>query len=63
MYYLEIVGHAFLWHQIRCIMAVLVLIGQGNEDPSIITELLDVERNPWLVMRFYSSVCQLSILF
>ncbi|CAD7088444.1 unnamed protein product [Hermetia illucens] len=45
MYYLEIVGHAFLWHQIRCIMAVLVLIGQGNEDPSIITELLDVERN------------------
>ncbi|XP_026739911.1 tRNA pseudouridine(38/39) synthase [Trichoplusia ni] len=46
MYYLLIEGNAFLWHQIRCIMGVLLLIGQGKESPDIITELLDVEKNP-----------------
>lgn len=49
MFYLEITGTAFLWHQIRCMVAVLFLIGQKNEDPNIILELLDVERNPWFV--------------
>ena len=28
-------GKAFLWHQIRCIMAVLLLIGQGKESPQV----------------------------
>ncbi|ALC42430.1 CG3045, partial [Drosophila busckii] len=46
MYYLEIQANAFLWHQIRCIMAVLLLVGQRKEKPSIITDLLDVEKNP-----------------
>lgn len=46
MYYLEIQANAFLWHQIRCIMAVLLLVGQKREQPSIITELLDVCSNP-----------------
>jgi len=40
------VGKAYLWHQIRCIMAVLFLIGEGKEKPEVITELLDVSRNP-----------------
>ena len=39
-------GTAFLWHQVRCMVAVLFLIGQGLEEPSIIDELLDVEKNP-----------------
>ncbi|XP_013409956.1 tRNA pseudouridine(38/39) synthase isoform X2 [Lingula anatina] len=43
---LTVVGQAFLWHQIRCIVAVLLLIGQGKERVEIIDELLDVERNP-----------------
>lgn len=47
MYYLEISANAFLWHQIRCIMAVLLLIGEGKEYPDVITELMDVEKNPW----------------
>lgn len=47
MYYLEIKANAFLWHQIRCIMAVLILIGQEKEEPEVISELLDVEKNPW----------------
>ena len=39
-------GTAFLWHQIRCIAAVLLMIGRGEEQPSIIHTLLDVERTP-----------------
>ncbi|KAH8299559.1 hypothetical protein KR044_002780, partial [Drosophila immigrans] len=46
MYFLEIKANAFLWHQIRCIMAVLLLVGQRHEEPSIISELLDVVKNP-----------------
>jgi len=43
---LTITGQAFLWHQIRCIVAILFLIGQGRESPSIVSELLDIERHP-----------------
>lgn len=39
-------GSAFLWHQVRHMVSVLFLIGQGLESPSIITELLDVSKNP-----------------
>ncbi|XP_023334180.1 tRNA pseudouridine(38/39) synthase [Eurytemora carolleeae] len=43
---LTIVGKAYLWHQIRLIVSVLFLIGEGKEDPSVVKELLDVEKNP-----------------
>lgn len=46
MYYLQLTGKAFLWHQVRCIMAILLLVGQENEKPEIIRELLDVDTNP-----------------
>ncbi|KAL5318437.1 hypothetical protein ACEPPN_013497 [Leptodophora sp. 'Broadleaf-Isolate-01'] len=39
-------GSAFLWHQVRHMVAILFLVGQGLEKPSIISELLDVEKNP-----------------
>ncbi|EXJ75408.1 uncharacterized protein A1O5_02104 [Cladophialophora psammophila CBS 110553] len=39
-------GTAFLWHQVRCMAAILFLVGQGLEEPSIIDELLDIEKNP-----------------
>ncbi|KFV50423.1 tRNA pseudouridine(38/39) synthase, partial [Tyto alba] len=42
----EVTGQAFLYHQVRCMMAVLFLIGQRMESPEIIDELLDVEKNP-----------------
>ncbi|XP_064896677.1 tRNA pseudouridine(38/39) synthase isoform X2 [Columba livia] len=42
----EVTGQAFLYHQVRCMVAVLFLIGQGMERPEIIDELLDVEKNP-----------------
>ncbi|KAJ8320174.1 hypothetical protein KUTeg_001761 [Tegillarca granosa] len=43
---LTIVGQAFLWHQIRCIVSILFMIGQGKETPEIIEELLNVEKHP-----------------
>ncbi|MCL4121575.1 UNVERIFIED_CONTAM: hypothetical protein GTU68_017251 [Idotea baltica] len=36
-------GVAFLWHQIRAIMTVLLLVGEGKEEPDIVLKLLDVE--------------------
>ncbi|KAF5750736.1 tRNA pseudouridine(38/39) synthase isoform X2 [Tripterygium wilfordii] len=40
---IEINGSAFLWHQVRCIVAVLFMIGQGLESPDIIDTLLDID--------------------
>ncbi|XP_077406521.1 tRNA pseudouridine(38/39) synthase isoform X2 [Vanacampus margaritifer] len=42
----EVKGLAFLYHQVRCMMAVLLLIGQKLEAPEIIHSLLDVHNNP-----------------
>lgn len=44
--YVQIHGQAFLWHQIRCIMQILFMIGRGLEQPDIVTELLNVTKNP-----------------
>lgn len=41
-----VVSKAFLWHQIRCIMALVFMVGKGLEKPSIIDELFDVEKHP-----------------
>lgn len=38
----SIIGFAFLWHQVRCMIAVLFMIGRGNESPEVIHQLLDV---------------------
>jgi len=43
---LTISGKAYLWHQIRCIMSVLLMVGEGLEEGAVITELLDVEKHP-----------------
>ncbi|KAF2133857.1 pseudouridine synthase [Dothidotthia symphoricarpi CBS 119687] len=39
-------GSAFLWHQVRNIVAILFLIGQRLEAPSLVSNLLDMEKNP-----------------
>jgi len=41
MYTAVIKGSAFLWHQVRCMMAVLFLIGEGTEPVDVIKDLLD----------------------
>ncbi|XP_017291301.1 tRNA pseudouridine(38/39) synthase [Kryptolebias marmoratus] len=46
LFVFEIKGLAFLYHQVRCMMAVLLLIGQKLEAPEIIDQLVDVKSNP-----------------
>lgn len=41
-----ICGSAFLWHQVRCMMSILLMIGQQFEKPEVIDWLLDVNNCP-----------------
>ncbi|ORZ06200.1 pseudouridine synthase [Absidia repens] len=43
-YEVVICGSAFLWHQVRCIMSVLLLVGQRLEPVTIVDSLLDPRR-------------------
>lgn len=49
---MKIKGSAFLWHQIRCMVAVLFLIGQGLES----SDVRDPSRILWF--QFYDKVVQ-----
>jgi tRNA pseudouridine38/39 synthase len=44
--FLEIIGQAFLWHQIRCIASIIFEVGRGFEPPEIVSELLNVSKYP-----------------
>jgi len=46
LYAFTLHGSAFLWHQVRSIVAILFLIGQRLEAPSLIPSLLDTVANP-----------------
>lgn len=39
-----IVGQAFLYHQIRCIMTILFLVGARRESPEVVRDLLDLDK-------------------
>ena len=43
---LEIRGIAFLWHMVRCIMALLFMVGEEEEKPECVAALLDIESMP-----------------
>lgn len=45
-YEVELKGTAFLWHQVRFMMSVLFLVGQGLEPPEIVRDLLDIGKVP-----------------
>ena len=45
MHVLDLVGTAFLYNQVRHIMAVLLLIGARFESPSVISALMNVDPN------------------
>ncbi|KAI0689380.1 pseudouridine synthase [Cytidiella melzeri] len=48
LYVFDLIGTAFLYNQVRHIMAILFLIGSGLEQPSVITALLNVNTsNPY----------------
>ncbi|ODN72705.1 tRNA pseudouridine(38-40) synthase [Cryptococcus amylolentus CBS 6039] len=42
----NLVGTAFLWHQVRHIIAILFIIGSKLEPPSLVSSLLDTEKFP-----------------
>lgn len=42
IYVLNLIGTAFLYHQVRHIMSVLLMVGRGLEHPSIVTSLLNI---------------------
>ncbi|QDS71155.1 hypothetical protein FKW77_010012 [Venturia effusa] len=46
LYAFTVRGSAFLWHQVRNMIAILFLVGQGLESPALVKQLLDVESNP-----------------
>lgn len=46
LYAFRVQGSAFLWHQVRHMVAILFLIGQGLEKPSLVDDLLDIKKTP-----------------
>ncbi|CCJ28906.1 unnamed protein product [Pneumocystis jirovecii] len=44
LYVFDLEGTAFLWHQVRSMIAVLFLVGQDLEKPEIIKTLLDTSK-------------------
>jgi tRNA pseudouridine38/39 synthase len=34
---MRVKGTAFLWHQVRCMAAVLFMVGYGHEAPAVIS--------------------------
>jgi len=46
VYAFSINGSAFLWHQVRHLVAVLFLVGQGLEKPEVVKGLLDMRKCP-----------------
>ncbi|KAL3233621.1 tRNA pseudouridine(38/39) synthase [Nakaseomyces bracarensis] len=45
-YCFDLIGSAFLWHQVRCMTAILFLIGQGLEEPELINAMIDISTTP-----------------
>jgi tRNA pseudouridine38/39 synthase len=43
LFVFDIVGSAFLYHQVRHIVAILFLVGTGLEHPSVVSSLLNVD--------------------
>lgn len=61
-YRIKIVGRAFLYHQIRHIMTIIFLIGTKLEKPTLIKDLLDVEKCPAKPQFNYTSGLPLSLV-
>jgi hypothetical protein len=46
LYELHLRGSAFLWHQVRCMAAVLIMVGDGQEEPEVVQQYLDIRSEP-----------------
>ena len=57
------IGSSFLWHQVRCMMSVLMLVGAELEAPSVISDLLDISTHPLDKGRpMYDMACELPLV-
>jgi tRNA pseudouridine38/39 synthase len=45
LYVATIKGSAFLWHQVRCMIGILFMIGRGLEDLNIIDNMLNINND------------------
>lgn len=45
-FFFDLKGSAFLWHQVRCMVAVLFMVGQKLEKPGVIDDLLNINKYP-----------------
>jgi len=43
---LRIRGAAFLLHQVRCVASLLLMVGRGQEEASVVEKLLDISQTP-----------------
>ncbi|KIJ34999.1 hypothetical protein M422DRAFT_76371 [Sphaerobolus stellatus SS14] len=43
MYVFDLIGNAFLYNQVRSIMAILFLVGTGLEEPHVMSSLMNVD--------------------
>ncbi|KAK6202787.1 pseudouridine synthase [Scheffersomyces amazonensis] len=46
LYAFDLKGSAFLWHQVRCMVAMLFLVAQKLEKPTLIDDMLNIEKYP-----------------
>lgn len=58
----EVSGHAFLWHQVRCMMAVLLLVGRGLESPSVMDSLLSPDNGEVKGRPIYSMASEIPLV-
>lgn len=42
----DLEGSAFLWHQVRNMIAILFLVGQELESPQVVLDLMDINKTP-----------------
>lgn len=63
MFCIDINGSAFLWHMIRSMMTILFVIGEKKEAPSIIKDLLDIEKYPNKPQYFLAHEIPLNLFF
>ena len=50
-------ARSFLMHQVRCMMSLLFLVGNGLEQPSIVAHVLDIER--YVIRVGYTEICDM----
>lgn len=38
---ITVLGYSFLWHQVRCMVSIIFKIGEGQESPDLVKQMLE----------------------